>query len=104
MESRGLPSGSSLEKKLKRREILEKKKAIDQLIKAAYAQNDHLDSFPPFRHFQRNGVCVHLESGRGDKLSSSEKHYIQNLLKVISPSLNLFICSFLRVPVQLYVL
>ncbi|XP_044466960.1 N-alpha-acetyltransferase 40 [Mangifera indica] len=83
MESTRLPScSSSSVKKLKRRDILEKKKAIDQLIKAAYAQDDHLDSFAPFRHIQRNGVNVHLESGRGDRLSSYEKHYIQNLLKV----------------------
>ncbi|OMO79384.1 hypothetical protein COLO4_24457 [Corchorus olitorius] len=68
-------------KKLKRREILERKKTIDQLIKAASAQIDHLDSFPPFRCFNRNGLCVRLESGRGDKLSPYLKQCIQNLLK-----------------------
>lgn len=28
------------------------------------------------------GLCLRLESGRGDKLSHSMKQYIQNLLKV----------------------
>ncbi|XWS41446.1 hypothetical protein CRYUN_Cryun17cG0082600 [Craigia yunnanensis] len=74
-------SRASEKKKLKRREILEKKKAIDQLIKAASAQIDHLASFPSFRYFNRNGLCLCLESGRGDKLSHCMKQYIQNLLK-----------------------
>ncbi|KAJ4714611.1 N-alpha-acetyltransferase 40 [Melia azedarach] len=78
MESRGLPNR---EKKLKRREILEKKKAIDELIKAASAQRDHLTSFHSFRHYERNGLSVVLESGCGDKLSSAEKQYVQSLLK-----------------------
>ena len=30
------------------------------------------------------GLSVHLKSGRGDKLSSPIKQYIQNLLKVVS--------------------
>ncbi|XVF80852.1 hypothetical protein PTKIN_Ptkin15bG0108700 [Pterospermum kingtungense] len=75
-------SKESVKKKLKRREILEKKKAIDQLIKAASSQIDHLSSFLSFRYFNRNGLCLRLESGRGDKLSHSTKQYIQNLLKV----------------------
>ncbi|KAJ4851491.1 hypothetical protein Tsubulata_026241 [Turnera subulata] len=75
-------SGSSRDKKAKRREIQAKKKAIDELIKRASAETDHLASFPPFRHFDRNGLSVYLESGSGDKLSSSLKQYIQNLLKV----------------------
>lgn len=73
---------SASEKKQRRKEILEKKKAIDQLIKAASAHADHLSDFPPFRRFQRNGLSVCLESGRGDNLSPSVKQYIQNLLKV----------------------
>ncbi|XVE77832.1 hypothetical protein DITRI_Ditri13aG0094500 [Diplodiscus trichospermus] len=74
-------SGGSEKKKLKRREIVEKKKAIDQLIKAASAQIDHLASFPSYRIFNGNGLCLRLESGRGDKLSHSLKQYIKNLLK-----------------------
>ncbi|OMO50231.1 hypothetical protein CCACVL1_30563 [Corchorus capsularis] len=66
---------------LAQEQILERKKTIDQLIKAASAQIDHLDSFPPFRCFNRNGLCVRLESGRGDKLSPYLKQCIQNLLK-----------------------
>ncbi|KAJ6888193.1 GCN5-related N-acetyltransferase family protein [Populus alba x Populus x berolinensis] len=80
MESRGVASHSNIvssrEKKAKRREILEKKKAIDELIKAASSEKDHLVYFQPFCHYNRN------ESGSGDKLSSSVKRYIQNLLKV----------------------
>ncbi|KAK4572905.1 hypothetical protein RGQ29_031056 [Quercus rubra] len=69
------------EKKPKRKEILEKKKAIDDLIKAASADKHPLDSFPSFRHFHKNGLSVYLESGCGDKLSSSTKQYIMGLLK-----------------------
>ncbi|KAK1287939.1 hypothetical protein QJS10_CPB19g01704 [Acorus calamus] len=62
--------------------VLEKKRAIDEVIKTAYAEKDHLSSFPPFRRYDRNGLSVYLESGLGEKLSSSMKRYIQNLLKV----------------------
>lgn len=72
---------SRKEKKLKRKQMLEKKKAIDELIKAASAQNDPLASFSPFRSYNTNGVSVYLDSGRGNKLSSSLKQYIQQLLK-----------------------
>ncbi|XP_057459718.1 uncharacterized protein LOC130750250 isoform X2 [Actinidia eriantha] len=68
--------------KMKRKEILEKKKAIDEIIKAASSPyNDQLASFPHFRRYQRNGLSVYLESGYGNKLSSPVKQYIQNLLK-----------------------
>ncbi|XP_037494228.1 N-alpha-acetyltransferase 40 isoform X2 [Jatropha curcas] len=65
----------------KRRKILEKKKAIDELIKSASVVKDHLASFLPFRHFNRNGLSLYLESGNGDKLSASLKRKLQNLLK-----------------------
>ncbi|GMI99389.1 hypothetical protein like AT1G18335 [Hibiscus trionum] len=74
-------STASERKKLNRREILEKKKAIDQLLKAASAQIDHLASLPSFRCFNRNGLCLRLESGCGDRLSHCTKQCIQNLLK-----------------------
>lgn len=87
MESEGLvcrekqDTGNRV-KKMTRKETLEKKKAIDEIIKAASASDiDHLSSFTPFRHYRRNGLSVYLESGRGDKLSSHLKQYIQNLLK-----------------------
>ncbi|XP_073220833.1 uncharacterized protein [Cicer arietinum] len=67
------------EKRLKRSEVLAKKKAFEQLIKAAHAEKDHLASFPSYRHFQIN-VC--LKSGYGNKLSSTVKQYIQTLLKL----------------------
>ncbi|KAK9278905.1 hypothetical protein L1049_028486 [Liquidambar formosana] len=87
MEQKGLPSSGSIthnikREKTKRKEILEKKKAIDELIKAASAENDHLASFPPFRCYDRNGLSVHFKSGRGDKLPSPSKQYIQSLLKL----------------------
>ncbi|KAF5200964.1 N-alpha-acetyltransferase, partial [Thalictrum thalictroides] len=67
---------------IKRREILEKKKAIEEIIKAASTEKDHLVAFPPFCHYNRNGLSVYLESGSGEQLSSPTKHYIQTLLKV----------------------
>lgn len=68
---------------MKRKEILEKKKAIDEIIKSASAYDkDHLASFPHFHHYQKNGLSLYLKSGRGDKISSHAKHYIQNLLKI----------------------
>ncbi|XP_062030576.1 uncharacterized protein LOC133746404 [Rosa rugosa] len=79
MESKG--NAPKIKNKMKRKEILEKKKAMDELIKVASAEKDHLSAFHAFRHYQRNGLSACLESGRGDKLSSSLKHYIQNLLK-----------------------
>ncbi|MBA0770473.1 hypothetical protein Gotri_019104, partial [Gossypium trilobum] len=74
-------SRASEKKKLKRKEILEKKKAADQLLKAASAQIDHLTSFPSFCYFNKNGLCLRLESGSGDKLSNCTKQHIQKLLK-----------------------
>ncbi|XP_059452907.1 uncharacterized protein LOC132183587 isoform X7 [Corylus avellana] len=84
MESKGLPSNHSndnRENRVKRKEVLEKKKAMDELIKSASADKDPLSSFPSFRHFDRNGLSIYLKSGCGDKLSSSIKQYIMRLLK-----------------------
>ncbi|CAN1200896.1 Probable glycerol-3-phosphate acyltransferase 3 [Linum perenne] len=83
MEAQGNSSNSRKEKKAKRQEVLEKKKKNDKLIQTAYSEDDHLSVFLPFRRFHRNGLCVVLESGRGDKLSVPMKQYIQNLLKVV---------------------
>ncbi|KAF7825076.1 N-alpha-acetyltransferase 40-like isoform X1 [Senna tora] len=69
-------------KMAKRREVLAKKRANEELIKAAYVEKDDLDYFRPFRHYDRNGLSVYLASGRGNKLSIPVKHYIQNLLKL----------------------
>ncbi|PUZ77864.1 hypothetical protein GQ55_1G406800 [Panicum hallii var. hallii] len=65
-----------------RKEVLERKKAIDELIRKAIAVKDHLEQFPAFHKFQINGLSVYLESGRGDKLTLPMRKYIQNLLKV----------------------
>ncbi|GAV81633.1 Acetyltransf_1 domain-containing protein [Cephalotus follicularis] len=74
---------SDREKRNKRKETLEKRKAIDELVKAASVHDkDHLVAFPPFRHYNRNGLSVYLDSVRGDKLSFAVKRYIQELLKV----------------------
>ncbi|KAL5721947.1 N-terminal L-serine N(alpha)-acetyltransferase NatD [Ranunculus cassubicifolius] len=70
------------DKKLRRREILEKKKAVDEIIKVASSEKDHLLAFPAFCNYNRNGLSVYLESGSGEQLSSDMKHYIQTLLKV----------------------
>ncbi|XP_058722596.1 uncharacterized protein LOC131594470 isoform X4 [Vicia villosa] len=70
------------EKRLKRSEVLAKKKADKQLIREAYAKKDQLASFPAYRNFQMNGLSVCLKSGHGNKLSSPVKRYIQNLLKL----------------------
>ncbi|XP_050378886.1 uncharacterized protein LOC126796163 [Argentina anserina] len=81
MEAKGVEScnnNKSKANKMKRKEKLEKKKAMDELIKVASAEKNHLSAF---RHYQKNGLSACLESGTGDKLSSSLKHYIQNLLK-----------------------
>ncbi|KAH7529293.1 hypothetical protein FEM48_Zijuj05G0169200 [Ziziphus jujuba var. spinosa] len=75
MESKGL--STNRERRINRKQILEKKKAIDELIKAASSEKEPLCSFSPFRR-----LSVYLESGRGDKLSFPVKQYIQNLLKV----------------------
>ncbi|XP_077230565.1 uncharacterized protein LOC143863694 isoform X2 [Tasmannia lanceolata] len=80
MESKRLQSNK--EKKIKRKELLGKKKAIDEVIKAASAEKDHLASFPAFRQYDRNGLTLYLESGSGELLSSLMKQCIQNLLKV----------------------
>ncbi|URE25085.1 Acetyltransferase (GNAT) family [Musa troglodytarum] len=73
---------TSKEKRIRRKEVLEKKKAIDEIIKKASSVKDHLLSFPPFCQYERNGLSVYLESGIGDQLASPIKKYIQDLLKV----------------------
>ncbi|KAK4781427.1 hypothetical protein SAY86_015529 [Trapa natans] len=74
--------GNNRNKRLKRREILEKKKAVERLIGSAYSVADHLASVPRLRHYRENGLSVYLDSGRGNRLSASVRHYIQNLLKI----------------------
>ncbi|XP_021802485.1 N-alpha-acetyltransferase 40-like isoform X2 [Prunus avium] len=82
MESKGLSRNNRENKaKPKRKEIIEKRKAMDALIKVASAEKDYLSAFPAFRHYQISGLSAFLESGRGDKLSSPVKQFIQNLLK-----------------------
>ncbi|XP_014505965.1 N-alpha-acetyltransferase 40 isoform X1 [Vigna radiata var. radiata] len=70
------------EKRPKRSEVLAKKKTVEELIKAARAQKDHLAPFPAFRHFHAKGLSLCLKSGHGNKLSSTVKTYIQSLLKL----------------------
>ncbi|KAM1737829.1 hypothetical protein ACFX12_015999 [Malus domestica] len=81
METKGINANGESKAKPSRKEIIEKKKAMDALLKAASSEKDHLSAFPAFRRYQANGLSALLESGRGDKLSSTLKHYIQNLLK-----------------------
>ncbi|KAL6635203.1 hypothetical protein ACP70R_027874 [Stipagrostis hirtigluma subsp. patula] len=79
-----LESTSSVSEVLRKLEfaILERKKAIEELIRKAVAVKDHLAQFPAFHKYQRNGLSVYLESGRGDQLTLPMRKYIQNLLKV----------------------
>ncbi|XP_057804926.1 uncharacterized protein LOC131020238 isoform X2 [Salvia miltiorrhiza] len=70
------------ERRREERQILEKKKATENRIKAASSVKDHLTNFPHFRHYRGNGLHAHLESGRGDRLPVRTKQYIQNLLKL----------------------
>ncbi|XP_057446789.1 uncharacterized protein LOC130738696 isoform X2 [Lotus japonicus] len=69
-------------KRVKRSEILAKKKAVEELIKAANAVMNPLEAFHAYRHFRLNGLCVCLKSGHGNQLSSAVKQYIQRLLKL----------------------
>lgn len=71
-----------MEKRPSRKEILGRKKAIDELIRKTVAVKDHLAQFPAFHKYERNGLSVYLESGRGDQLPLPTRKYIQNLLKV----------------------
>ncbi|XP_039127083.1 N-alpha-acetyltransferase 40 isoform X1 [Dioscorea cayenensis subsp. rotundata] len=73
---------NSKERILRRKEVLEKKKAIDDIIKAASAVKDQLASFLPFRQYDRHGLSLYLDSGFGEHLTSSLKKYIKILLKV----------------------
>lgn len=75
-------SDNNSDKKMTRKQILEKKKNVKEIIKAAVSQKDPLSSFPNFRHYNTKDFSVYLDSGSGDSLSSPVKQYIQNLLKV----------------------
>ncbi|KAL3366860.1 hypothetical protein AABB24_011529 [Solanum stoloniferum] len=75
-------SKNNRDKKMTRKEILEKKKEVQEIIKAAVSQKDPFSSFPIFRHYKKKDLSVYLDSGCGDSLSSPVKQYIQNLLKV----------------------
>ncbi|KAH6820714.1 Acyl-CoA N-acyltransferases superfamily protein [Perilla frutescens var. hirtella] len=82
MEAEGESCERARKKTRTRREILERKKATENRIKAAYSVKDHLTNFPHFRHYRGNGFYAHLESGHGNRLPGHTKQYIQNLLKL----------------------
>lgn len=73
---------TSKRRRVSRKEILEKKKAIDAVIKAALAEKDPLSSLPAFCCYHHDDFSACLGSGHGDELSHSVKKYIQNLLKI----------------------
>ncbi|CAN4100608.1 unnamed protein product [Withania somnifera] len=75
-------SDNKRDKKMTRKQILEKKKNVKEIIKAAVSQKDPLFSFPTFRHYNTKDLSVYMDSGCGDSLSSPVKQYVQNLLKV----------------------
>ncbi|KAH9625919.1 hypothetical protein KSS87_023439 [Heliosperma pusillum] len=82
MERKDVDENSTKKRASKRKEIVEKKKVVDGLIKAASAVKDPLDSFPEFRRRNLQGLCFHLEAGLGTKLSRILKQYIKKLLEV----------------------
>ncbi|KAG8072584.1 hypothetical protein GUJ93_ZPchr0006g42069 [Zizania palustris] len=75
-------SRSGAEKRPSRKEILGRRKAIDELMRKAVAMKDHLVEFPDFHKYESNGLSVYLESGHGNQLPLLTRKYIQNLLKV----------------------
>uniref|UniRef100_A0A0D9YZ15 N-alpha-acetyltransferase 40 n=1 Tax=Oryza glumipatula TaxID=40148 RepID=A0A0D9YZ15_9ORYZ len=79
---RSSSGGGGVEKRPSRKQILGRKKAVEELIRKAVAVKDHLAQFPDFHKYQRNGLLVYLESGHGNQLPLSTRKYIQNLLKV----------------------
>ncbi|KAG6548942.1 hypothetical protein Mapa_009710 [Marchantia paleacea] len=70
------------DKKQKRKEELAKKKALDDLLKVAYAKENILAEFPAFLKYERNGLNLTIEYGTGETLSSSMKDYIMKLYTV----------------------
>ncbi|XP_024401656.1 uncharacterized protein [Physcomitrium patens] len=73
---------SSKEKKLKRKEELAKKQSIDEFVRVANAKAAPIEEFPSFLKYERNGLNLIMEAGRGDSLSPPVKQYVQTLLKV----------------------
>ncbi|KAG0612878.1 hypothetical protein M758_6G059200 [Ceratodon purpureus] len=70
------------DKKLKRKEELARKQSIDDAVKAAAAKAAPIEEFPLFLKYDRNGLNLYMEAGRGDSLSPPVKQYIQTLLKI----------------------
>ncbi|XP_052154507.1 uncharacterized protein LOC127772601 isoform X3 [Oryza glaberrima] len=79
---RSSSSNGGVGKRLSRKEILGRKKAVEELIRKAVAMKDHLAQFPDFHKYQSNGLLVYLEYGYGNQLPLPTRKYIQNLLKV----------------------
>ncbi|KAK9071843.1 hypothetical protein SSX86_008273 [Deinandra increscens subsp. villosa] len=74
---------NTMEVFLTEEEIMQRKKRVEELLRSAYSSDkDHLSDFPNLAHYNTNGLSLYLESGRGNKLSSDLKNYIQKLLKV----------------------
>jgi hypothetical protein len=71
----------SKDKKLKKKEELAKKKAIDETVRTAAAKAAPIEEFPSFLKYERNGLNLQLEAELGEKLSPPLKRYIQDLLK-----------------------
>ncbi|KAH9625922.1 hypothetical protein KSS87_023442 [Heliosperma pusillum] len=82
MKRKNADDNSTKKRSGKRKGIVEKKKIVDGVIKAASAVKDPLDSFPEFRNCNLQGLCFHLEAGLGTKLSRIMKQYVKKLLEV----------------------
>ncbi|CAO2835399.1 unnamed protein product [Amaranthus hypochondriacus] len=82
MEAENVDVSGKNHKTTKRKEILQKKKFIEELIKAASSLKDPLANFPDFLHYNKKGLCLGLEGGHGTRLSRSLKQYVQKLVKL----------------------
>ncbi|TQD83622.1 hypothetical protein C1H46_030789 [Malus baccata] len=56
METKGINANGESKAKPSRKEIIEKKKAMDALLRAASSEKDHLSAFPAFRRYRANGT------------------------------------------------
>nr|XP_043632624.1 N-alpha-acetyltransferase 40 isoform X2 [Erigeron canadensis] len=76
-----MASSRSSKKHQTRTQKMQRKKRMEELLKSAYSSyKNHLSDSPLYNN--SNALSLFLESGRGDKLSSNLKEYIQKLLKI----------------------
>eukprot|EP00897_Mesotaenium_endlicherianum_P002494 jgi/Mesen1/2272/ME000154S01443 len=69
------------DKKQKRKEELERIKAVTNTIAVANRNEDPMVGFPAFQQYDRHGLRVSFSYSTGETLSAAMKHVIQLLLK-----------------------